>query len=168
VLSATVTRVARGSGRIIGPDQRVDVMTALKAMTIWPAWQHFEEGDKGSLEAGKVADFVVLSADPTAVEPTTLSQLKVMETIKDGRTVFLLDEQSARKAALAAQPDSGLAGLLQLGSIHQEFNSLPPAQRTAEALERISAHGHQESGCPGTALMVLAAAMAGEAAGVTH
>ncbi len=168
VLSATVTRVARGSGRVIGPDQRVDVMTALKAMTIWPAWQHFEENDKGSLEAGKVADFVILSADPTAVDPATLSQLKVMETIKDGRTVFLLDEQSARKAALAAQPDSGLAGLLQLGSIHQEFNALPPAQRTAEALERISAHGHQESGCAGTALMVLAAAMAGEAAGVTH
>ncbi len=168
VLSATVTRVARGSGRVIGPDQRVDVMTALKAMTIWPAGQHFEESNKGSLEVGKLADFVVLSADPTAVDPGMLSQLKVTETIKEGRTVFRLDDQAARKAALASQPDSGLAGLLQLGSIHQEFNALPPEQRTMEALERISAHGHQESGCPGTALMVLAAAMAGEAAGVTH
>ena len=67
VLDATVTRRARGSGRIVGPDQRVDVITALKAMTIWPAYQHFEEKSKGSLEVGKLADFAILSKDPTAV-----------------------------------------------------------------------------------------------------
>ena len=48
VLDATVTRRARGSGRIVGADQRVDVITALKAMTIWPAYQHFEEKSKGA------------------------------------------------------------------------------------------------------------------------
>ena len=68
VLDATVTRRARGSGRIVGPDQRVDVITALKAMTIWPAYHHFEEKTKGSLEVGKLADFAILSKDPTAVE----------------------------------------------------------------------------------------------------
>jgi hypothetical protein len=88
VLDATVTRRARGSGRIIGPDQRVDVITALKAMTIWPAYQHFEEASKGSLEAGKLADFVILSADPTAVPPETLASLTVEETIKEGRSIF--------------------------------------------------------------------------------
>ena len=62
------------SGDIIGPAQRVDVMTALKAMTIWPAWQHFEEGTKGSIEIGKLADFVILSADPTAVDRETLAR----------------------------------------------------------------------------------------------
>jgi len=71
------------------------VITALKAMTLWPAWQHFEEGRKGSIEAGKLADFVVLSKDPTAVDPETLDQLKVLETIKEGRTVFALDEAAA-------------------------------------------------------------------------
>ena len=45
VLDATVTRRSR-SGDIIGPDQRVDVITALKAMTIWPAYQHFEEASE--------------------------------------------------------------------------------------------------------------------------
>lgn len=61
VLDAIVTRRARGSGKVIGPDQRVDVVTALKAMTIWPAWQHYEEKSKGSIEAAKLADFVILS-----------------------------------------------------------------------------------------------------------
>jgi len=87
VLDATVTRRSR-SGDIIGPAQRVDVMTGLKAMTIWPAWQHFEENDKGSIEAGKLADFVVLSDDPTAVDPETLDTLKVLRTIKEDRVVY--------------------------------------------------------------------------------
>mgnify|MGYP001818169277 CR=1 FL=1 len=87
VLDATVTRRSR-SGDIIGPAQRVDVMTALKAMTIWPAWQHFEEDDKGSIEAGKLADFVMLSSDPTAIDPEKLDTLKVLETIKEDRVVF--------------------------------------------------------------------------------
>ena len=65
-------------------------MTALKAMTIWPAWQHFEEETKGSIEVGKLADFVILDKDPTTVDPETLDQIKVTETIKEGVTVFKL------------------------------------------------------------------------------
>ena len=91
VLDATVTRRSR-SGDIIGPDQRVDVMTALKAMTIWPAYQHFEESSKGSIEAGKLADFVILSTDPTAVDSETLDQIKVVETIKEGASVYVANE----------------------------------------------------------------------------
>ncbi len=87
VLDATVTRRSR-SGDILGPEHRVPVMEALKAMTIWPAYHHFEDDRKGSLEVGKLADLVVLSADPLAVDPETLDQLKVVETIKDGVTVF--------------------------------------------------------------------------------
>jgi len=95
VLDATVTRRSR-SGDIIGPDQRVDVITALKAMTIWPAYQYFEEDEKGSIEVGKLADLVILSDDPTAVDPETLDQLAVAETIKEGRTVFAADEREGR------------------------------------------------------------------------
>lgn len=91
VLHATVNRTARGSGRVIGPEQRVDVITALQAMTIWPAWQHFEEGSKGSLEVGKLADLVILSDDPTAVAPERLDQIRVLETIKEGKSVFRLE-----------------------------------------------------------------------------
>lgn len=87
VLSATVNRRSR-TGKLIGEHQKVDVYTALRAMTIWPAFQIFEEKSKGSIEVGKVADFVVLSADPLKVDPGTLDRLKVLETIKEGTTVY--------------------------------------------------------------------------------
>jgi hypothetical protein len=98
VLDATVTRRARGSGRIVGPQQRVDVITALKAMTIWPAYQIFEEKTKGSLEVGKLADFAILSKDPTKVEPATIADIKVTETVKEGVTVFRLAAAGGKTA----------------------------------------------------------------------
>ena len=64
------------------------VWTALKAMTIWPAWQHFEEDDKGSLEVGKLADFALLSANPLDVDPEQLDTLEVLATIKQDRVVY--------------------------------------------------------------------------------
>jgi predicted amidohydrolase YtcJ len=101
ILDATVTRRSR-SGDIIGPAQRVDVITALKAMTIWPAWQKHEEASKGSIEVGKLADFVILSGDPTAVDPETLDQLEVVETIKEGVTVYESFDDDGNAAKLAA------------------------------------------------------------------
>ena len=87
VLSATVTRRTR-SGDILGPHHRVPVMEALKAMTLWPAYQHFEDADKGSIEVGKVADFVILSEDPTAIDPETLASVKVQVTIKGNAEIY--------------------------------------------------------------------------------
>jgi len=106
VLDATVNRVARGSGQVIGPQQRVDVITGLKAMTIWPAWQHFEEKDKGSIEVGKLADFVVLSRDPTQGDTKTINEIKVTETIKEGATIFKLTAEEQRKADFMLTPGS--------------------------------------------------------------
>ena len=60
-------------------------------MTTWPAYHHFEEKTKGSLERGKLADFAILSKDPTAVEPTTIADIKVTETVKEGKTIFRLE-----------------------------------------------------------------------------
>jgi hypothetical protein len=87
VLSSTVTRRSR-SGDIIGPRHRVPVDIALKAMTIWAAHQHFEEATKGSIEVGKLADFVLLSDNPMTVDPEKLAELKVSETIKEGTSVY--------------------------------------------------------------------------------
>ncbi len=83
----TVNRVTR-SGKVIGPEQRISVMEALKASTINAAYQFFEEDSKGSIEVGKLADFVVLSDNPLEVDPMTLNDLQVMETIKEDVTIY--------------------------------------------------------------------------------
>jgi predicted amidohydrolase YtcJ len=57
-------------------------------MTLWAAYQHFEEDSKGSIEVGKLADFVMLSDNPLTVDPGKLASIKVEETIKEGATVY--------------------------------------------------------------------------------
>jgi hypothetical protein len=101
VLDATVTRRTR-SGDILGASQRVDVITALKAMTLWPAWQHHEEKTKGSIEVGKLADLVILDKDPTAVDPETIDRIKVVQTIKEDLVIY--DIADAKKAGASLQP----------------------------------------------------------------
>ena len=54
-----------GSGKVLGEDQTVSVLDALKSVTIWGAYQFHEERMKGSLEPGKLADFVVCATDLT-------------------------------------------------------------------------------------------------------
>jgi predicted amidohydrolase YtcJ len=108
VLDATVTRSARGSGKVVGPEHKVDVVTALKAMTIWPAHQHFEEKTKGSIEVGKLADLVILSRDPTRGDPNTIDRIKVTQTIKEGQTVFALTPAQAQSAVrMVGGPNEG-------------------------------------------------------------
>lgn len=79
------------SGDVIGPEQRIDPYEALKAITINVAWQFFEEDIKGSIEPGKLADFVILSGNPLTVahlDPMAIKDIKVLETIVGGETVF--------------------------------------------------------------------------------
>lgn len=87
VLSATVTRRTR-SGDILGADQRVPVGVALKAMTLWAAWQHFEDDRKGSLARGKLADLTVLADNPLTIDPDRLAGIAVSATFKEGQQVF--------------------------------------------------------------------------------
>jgi predicted amidohydrolase YtcJ len=95
VLSSTVTRVARGSGEVVGPQHRVAPILGLRAMTLWAAYQHFEESTKGSIEPGKVADFVVLSENPTRINPLRIADIQVLETIKGGRSVYRRNDKTA-------------------------------------------------------------------------
>jgi predicted amidohydrolase YtcJ len=87
VLSATVNRVSR-TGIILGADQRVPVYIALKSITAWAAYQAFEENIKGTLKAGKLADFVIIDKNPLKIDPMQLANLKVISTIKEGKTVY--------------------------------------------------------------------------------
>jgi predicted amidohydrolase YtcJ len=87
ILASQVNRLTR-SGSVLGPDQRVSAMDAIQSITLWAAYQCFEEKSKGSIEPGKAADFVILSAKPLQVEPMKLYDLQVVETIKGGKTIY--------------------------------------------------------------------------------
>jgi predicted amidohydrolase YtcJ len=76
------------SGDILGPLERISVYRALQQVTINAAWQIGEDKEKGSIEAGKRADLVLLDGNPLAVDPSELHKLRVVATIKDGKTVF--------------------------------------------------------------------------------
>jgi predicted amidohydrolase YtcJ len=110
VLSATVNRTTR-SGAVLGPEHRVDPIVGLKSLTLWPAYQHFEEKTKGSIEVGKLADFAVLSGNPLTVPRETIADLKVMETVKAGRTVWRLDPLKQAGCAASMACGEGLAML---------------------------------------------------------
>lgn len=85
---SAVNRVTR-SGQTLGGEQKISVEEALKAITINGAYQYFEEDSKGRLEAGKLADMVILSDNPLEVDPLTIKDIQVMETIKEGDTVYM-------------------------------------------------------------------------------
>lgn len=87
IMWTTVNRVSR-SGTVMGANERLTPYEALKSITIWGAWQHFEENTKGTLTAGKLADMVILDKNPLKVDPMTLKDIKVMETIKEGKTIY--------------------------------------------------------------------------------
>jgi predicted amidohydrolase YtcJ len=164
VLDATVTRVARGSGKVIGPQHRVDVITALKAMTIWPAWQHYEEASKGSIEVGKLADLVILSRDPTQGDVNTIDRIQVSETIKEGRSVFTQAAPVRRQAGVSGgAADAGDAALQRFlvgaATYREQWRSAvlrpAPLQRPAPAVPT------HDAACVSALFSDLVAAMAG-------
>ena len=87
VLWSAVNRISR-SGAVIGRDQRISPMDALKAITINAAYQYAEEKSKGPLEPGKLADLVILDRNPLTVDPMTIKDIRVVETIKEGKTIY--------------------------------------------------------------------------------
>ena len=84
---ATVNRTTR-KAKVQGPDERISAIEALKAITLWSAYEVFEEKTKGSIEPGKLADLVILSDNPITIDPMKINTIKVLETIKEGKTVF--------------------------------------------------------------------------------
>ncbi len=87
VMWTAVNRISR-NGVSIGSDERISPLEALQAITINSARQHGDESIKGSLEPGKLADLVILSANPLQVEPMQIKDIKVIETIKEGRRIY--------------------------------------------------------------------------------
>jgi predicted amidohydrolase YtcJ len=87
LVDAGVNRTT-AEGQVIGEKERVSPYVALKAVTAYAAFQIKEENTKGTLEVGKLADMVILEQNPLKVDPKTIKDIRVMETIKEGETVF--------------------------------------------------------------------------------
>lgn len=84
------TSMARVSptGVVSGPDERLDAYAALQALTTAPAWQVFEEDRKGRIKAGLLADFVILDKNPLTTPVDAVKDIRVVETVKEGRSVW--------------------------------------------------------------------------------
>ena len=87
LLWTAVNRVTR-SGRVLGPDERVTPYEGLLAMTANGAYEYFEDSRKGTLEVGKLGDLVVLDRNPLKVDPAALKDIRVVATVKAGRTIY--------------------------------------------------------------------------------
>ena len=88
MLWTSMARTTR-SGFVLGPDQRIDAYRGLQALTINPAWEYREEARRGSIAPGKLADFVVITADPLKTPTDGIRDIKIVETIKEGKTIYL-------------------------------------------------------------------------------
>ena len=86
-----VNRMTR-SGAEIGPEQCIGVYDALKGITINAAYAYFEEDSKGSIKEGKRADLVILDKNPLKVDKMAIRDINVLETIKDGVTIYKADQ----------------------------------------------------------------------------
>jgi predicted amidohydrolase YtcJ len=98
VLWSAVNRSSRG-GAEIGPDQRVTPYEGLKTMTAWAAEQYGEQASKGTLEVGKLADLVILDRNPLTVDPAAIMDIQVVQTIKEGETIYPSPEDATSPVA---------------------------------------------------------------------
>ena len=87
VIWTAVARTSR-SGTVIGAGEKLTAYEAMECITSWSAYQHFEEGRKGTLTVGKLADLVILDKNPLKVSVDAIKDIVVTETIKEGKTIY--------------------------------------------------------------------------------
>ena len=86
-IHTAVNRITR-KGKVLGKEQRVSALDALKAYTTWAAMAGFEENIKGSITPGKLADWIVVSDNPLTISPEKIEKIRVLETVVGGKTVY--------------------------------------------------------------------------------
>ncbi|MFD2044477.1 amidohydrolase [Ornithinibacillus salinisoli] len=84
---AAVNRVTR-EGHVLGKDQRISLEKALRTMTIDGAKLNFDEKNTGSIEVGKLADFVVLEADLYEIDPIEIKDVRILATFIGGKEIY--------------------------------------------------------------------------------
>ena len=77
---------------MIGAGQRIPVLEALKAVTVYAAYQYHEEQEKGTIAKGKCADFVILDRNPLETDENQLADIQVLRTVKENQIVYQKNE----------------------------------------------------------------------------
>ncbi len=85
---AALTRQSEDGKKNYYPEQKLNIEQAIAAYTTGSAFAEFDEKQKGKLEAGMLADFVVLDQDITAALPPKILETKVLRTVVGGKTVY--------------------------------------------------------------------------------
>ena len=82
-----VTRTTK-NGMELGKNQKITVLDAIKGVTINAAYQYFEENEKGSIEKGKSADFIIIDKNPLEIDMDDIKNIKIVYTIKNGQIIY--------------------------------------------------------------------------------
>ena len=86
-VQCAVTRSTE-TGAVLGREECISPLEALRGVTVNAAYQYFEEKEKGSIQVGKRADLVVLSANPLKVPANEIGKIEVLVTIKEGSVQY--------------------------------------------------------------------------------
>ena len=100
------------SGRVAGPEERISVKDALRAITIEAAYSWQKENELGSICPGKIANFTVLDQDPLTVEPMKLNDIPIWGTIFEGR-IFPIPAEARKSNGATGGPPLGLSHLIE-------------------------------------------------------
>ncbi|MCY2985863.1 MAG: amidohydrolase [Planctomycetota bacterium] len=140
LVDAGVNRIAP-SGAVLGPDERVSPYVALQAVTAMAAYQIKEEKTKGTLEAGKLADLVILDKNPLKVGSMAIKSISVVETIKEGQTIFLKTTSATSTASTADDLGTSVATVGCDCHLRPSFATKirPMSQTDRESLSRLAA-----------------------------
>ncbi len=99
-----MTRYNSGVDLVLAPEEGTDLMTQLKALTIWGAYYVLREDRLGSLEPGKLADFVVLDRDLLSIPRDDIPNTRVLMTVLGGKTIHLLPGLASELNDVAVGP----------------------------------------------------------------
>ncbi len=104
------------SGRVAGPEQRIDVDTALRAVTIESAFSWNREHDLGSITRGKIANLTVLDGDPYEIDPRKLARIPIVSTMFEGKVFEIAADLVAQRINTNYEPAD--LGDQQLEHVH--------------------------------------------------
>ena len=142
------------SGRVLGPGERLAVRDALAMYTTEAAFAMQREPDIGSLEPGKLADFVVLDRNPLDTEPEQIAEIRVLATVVGGQPIFQEMSRPSSYDRREPTPGQGPGRQAAFQQAKAQFpwpEVLPPSRALNRAGVTVRRTGNDRTGRPAAA-----------------